>query len=787
MRKELFALEWKALSSSVTNVTRPLQTLESTHLYETCSWHGISHATKMNWTGGSLQRTKNANKGVLQRQKAYFARARTHLQSASNSPTTPFRPSYLGDNDSFDFMEQIPTLGSGVVQHAGHPARGRGERLRRKTPPADRRPVPDNPRLKREAGRKCVKNRPASRLGAAKRGSEAQHDERRRATETDLETQLLEANRKRLLRQQDWIGINSPKPVHLQYFSNKEKDKIGKRRKTQGKLGATARLKSNANMAGQPPQNAGDGLYRAFMAPEVRNDVENIRIRIGTDALSTAYSNQLNHYARSQASSEPMLFDQEGQDTERARYLESVQLVNPEPHSARNASRHSNTAPHERPLTDEKVGRDHDFTYYRDPRSMAETSEQGSLDFEQIEGHSQNYPVGRAPDQTSESSALAYRVTHHAEGIERPLRLVFGEFNSSASAQSHIAPKNNIGEPRYTREAASAGESQRGHMHQVIGDVEQSTFDEGAAALAIVDEEPWKTFLSISEGSSSHPAMAVEPGNSLLRSYPTVFNNEAVTNWSQRATQCDRTDISSSPASASLPSLKRGIEKPVLARQAGVKSNWRDDAVGTKARGLDEDEKLWQAFVFGSDNTSSSEAFYSLEQTQRMSKDFGEASSRYVPLSVAVSSVSSTPFRPISEVASCISDKVQDAAASALAPGSRAISSPAFYEFVEDVVSEGEDGHGKAEGSLLVEQAVTQASLQTNVACDTGLASPEMFCDSKPFRNSLDRPHGMSDISSTRAVASRRRAASSSPSYDGPVSYDESSGGLDCIDRDRLT
>jgi hypothetical protein len=53
----------------------------------------------MNWTGGSLQRTKIANKGVTQKQKAYFARARMHLQNGPTSPAAPFQPSYLRNDD----------------------------------------------------------------------------------------------------------------------------------------------------------------------------------------------------------------------------------------------------------------------------------------------------------------------------------------------------------------------------------------------------------------------------------------------------------------------------------------------------------------------------------------------------------------------------------------------------------------------------------------------------------------------------------------------------------------
>jgi hypothetical protein len=76
----------------------------------------------MNWTGGSLQRTKKANTSVLQQQKAYFAKARTQLQNATNSPVAPFRPSYLQDNDKFGLWGMVSS-GSGSVQHTGHAAK----------------------------------------------------------------------------------------------------------------------------------------------------------------------------------------------------------------------------------------------------------------------------------------------------------------------------------------------------------------------------------------------------------------------------------------------------------------------------------------------------------------------------------------------------------------------------------------------------------------------------------------------------------------------------------------
>lgn len=77
----------------------------------------------MNWTGGTLQRTKTANKGVIQKQKAYFAKARTLLQNEPDSPIAPFRPSYLQNDDGSQLGAHMPAFGSGSTRHTGHPAR----------------------------------------------------------------------------------------------------------------------------------------------------------------------------------------------------------------------------------------------------------------------------------------------------------------------------------------------------------------------------------------------------------------------------------------------------------------------------------------------------------------------------------------------------------------------------------------------------------------------------------------------------------------------------------------
>ena len=92
----------------------------------------------MNWTGGTLQRTRQANKGVLQQQRAYFAKARTHLQNATNKPIAPFYPSYLCDNNESGPLG-MPSFDSGSVRHMGHSVKRPRERAHHEDKPNDRR------------------------------------------------------------------------------------------------------------------------------------------------------------------------------------------------------------------------------------------------------------------------------------------------------------------------------------------------------------------------------------------------------------------------------------------------------------------------------------------------------------------------------------------------------------------------------------------------------------------------------------------------------------------------
>jgi hypothetical protein len=588
------------------------------------------------------------------------------------------------------------------------------------------------------------------------------------------ETRLLEANRKRLLTQQDWVGIDPSKPVHLRFLSSKDKEKIGKRRRIPGRHGAALRQKNDVG----PDERQLHPAHKAFAGPfERNNDMDNIRIRIGTDALTNTYSAQTNKNIQSQASSDPMLFDQE--EPAAQQHMENPGFappVNAQSRGAGSMSRQTSAIPHANPLTGEKTRGYHNVARLHGPISSRDASEQGSSTYDELEQQSQD---ATSIHREHESSAAGFRLTHRVQGDERAVHLIFGDSNSSAGSRGRIVSgDSDIGETQPPHEPNSARAVQISHMHKTSNDTEQSAIDEVSAAHAIVDEESWKTCLAIPDGSSSHTDAASEARNSMLHNHPAARNNnEAVTNWSQHATQGDQSHIDTSSVSASLPPLKRGVNKPLSAYPYEGEPVRRGNRVNMSRQNLDEAERNWQAFVFGSDNNSSSQQTHDhAPETPRL-KNSENTSSRYLPLSAAVSTVSPPPRN--TRFASYMSNDVQDPDTFAPPSTSRATSPPAFHGFVEELSPGGFD-EDIAERSVFNMQSVTHASLQNNAPASFDLTSSRIFSGTTTSRNSLDRPTHARDASHTHSTSNKHFAGSSSI-YDIPVSDDEA---LNLVDPD---
>jgi hypothetical protein len=580
------------------------------------------------------------------------------------------------------------------------------------------------------------------------------------------ETRLLEANRRRLLTQQDWVGIDPSKPVQLRFLSSKEKENIGKRRRTTGKHGAALRQNNDSGLSVRQLRPA----HKAFAGPLERgNNIDNIRIRIGTDALTNTYSAHTNDHVQSQASSEPMLFDQEGPAAQQRETPDLAPPVTSQSRGARSVSRQTSAMPHANSSTGEQTGHYHDVARHHEPIPSQDAFEQGSSIYDELELQNRDTT---SIHQENESSSAGFRLMYRVEGNERDLHLVFGNSNFSAGGRGRIVSRDSdISETQPLREPNSARASQTSQIHRIDNDMEQSTIYKDSAALAIVDEELWKSYLAISDGRSSHSDAAVEARNSMLHDHSTTqISNDAVTNWSQHATQGDQSHIDTS-VSASLPSLKRGVNKGLSAYPYRGDPVRRGNVVDMKRQNLTEDEKNWQAFVFGNDNNSSSQPTHDHTPGTPRLRYSGNTSSKYLPFSAAVSTVSPPP-RNI-RFASYTSNEIQDPDVFAPPSMSRATSPPAFHGFVEEL-SDGEidDDIDIDEPDVVDLQSVTPASLQNNAPAASDLILSRMVGSTKTPRNSLGRPPPARAAFRIQGT-STRRFAEPSPIYDIPVSDDE--------------
>ncbi|KAF2462239.1 hypothetical protein BDY21DRAFT_10446 [Lineolata rhizophorae] len=225
----------------------------------------------MNWTGGSLQRHSKGNDPVRQRQRQYFAKARSKRIQGNGNPTSPpsFCPSFLKASDCLP--EEVVLRPCSKHHYSGSKS-GRQRRLEeyqdiaplaarlssmkpRSLRPCHTRQSSEEAGCLGEAGYESTVAEGSSRRNARQRSdkysrmSEEHKDKpngtnlerrssdynsrrnKRPQTENSPINDDVESSRRRLLERSDWIGIRPTRPLHMQFTSRDEKNKIGKRRK----------------------------------------------------------------------------------------------------------------------------------------------------------------------------------------------------------------------------------------------------------------------------------------------------------------------------------------------------------------------------------------------------------------------------------------------------------------------------------------------------------------------------------------------------------------------------
>ncbi|KAF2757630.1 hypothetical protein EJ05DRAFT_486663 [Pseudovirgaria hyperparasitica] len=248
----------------------------------------------MNWTGGRLQRhSKNSTNTVVSRQKQHFARVRAQLQSTA-SPTVPFIP-------SFAQAEQDRLVGRKAYQGRPH-RRDKPDLDAIHERPTERTPLStewylgrnlDHYRSQTEVPKpKLLRERAVSKEKTlhVERPFKQQgqlYDPHARLTDQnppDRNAQDMHAaddgnfddERRRLLQQDDWVGIAPSRPLQMHFRSRREKSRVGKRRKVAVNMRARHGLSCEEMIHFSVPQ---------FQYAPGSIDDEDISIRIGPDAL----------------------------------------------------------------------------------------------------------------------------------------------------------------------------------------------------------------------------------------------------------------------------------------------------------------------------------------------------------------------------------------------------------------------------------------------------------------------------------------------------------------------
>ncbi|KAJ4993273.1 hypothetical protein SVAN01_01248 [Stagonosporopsis vannaccii] len=590
----------------------------------------------MNWTGGTLQRTKNAKKGVVQKQRAYFARARTKLQQSPGTPAAPFRPDFLQEGDDYRDANRASSFASGSVHSTRHLARKRRAREERHEPSTARRQGHlDGQRRPKKA---------SPHFGKDTFGSiderEERRETRRKYTAVDSETQLLEANKRRHLKQQDWVGLTASKPVSLQYSSAKERTWVGKRRKLDGKTRASIR-RSPVTFLHRSGQNELEGHHDAFMsgALPVLAAADNIRVRVGSDALTTVASTQPINYAPSQTNSDSLLFDEEVNGAAKRQGSEMM-----------TCSGHK-LAPDPRYPVDRLAEYDRSCSPQHGPTRYHNLTRRPAVHADERMRHAAGDSNALNPaNLQSEATGPSYRLTHFVGGIERPFKLTFG--GRSTDQIDHAAsPTRNSVDTQHGHANLYAGGIETGNAPRNVGKAHETAVRRQPNPPLIDDDEPWMPYLDRRISSSGHARMDYWTGTSVLQPHVLAHDRGAEGTLRPQLTHANLLTVS-----ASLPAPKQQSARLLDARPLP-----RADAL----KGFRNDEAFWKSCAIGSDPHSAVETIHTHDEASERSTSWatkGYASTR-LPLSTAVTSVSSTPFpatpfKSLSGQVSRISDEV---------------------------------------------------------------------------------------------------------------------------------
>lgn len=234
------------------------------------SWSRLRLSTnKMDWTGGTRRRYAQTGKNnqILAKQKAHFAKARANGKTRSPGSVPDFIREAVG--------HQVPSA-SGGSRHFAHV--DDQDRSRSSTSAAHGRSHHkgrDAAQRSAPVGRKMTSHAITPDVSGANVPSASNGV-------TDEEYRLR-LNRQRLLARTDWLGLSASRPLKIKFPTNRDKERIGKRRKIEKPRRKDVHRPLQRRIT--PPFQHRERLLEPMMSGAVLND--DIEVRIGTDAFAT--------------------------------------------------------------------------------------------------------------------------------------------------------------------------------------------------------------------------------------------------------------------------------------------------------------------------------------------------------------------------------------------------------------------------------------------------------------------------------------------------------------------
>ena len=277
----------------------------------------------MNWTGGALGRSRNANTSLSVIQKKHFAEARGKLQIRHTSPTfeifgnisiRPARYTQDGRRRSRSQTESRGRTNNNLQQHDSQfdPLHSHEFRRPRSSRPITPQPGTHPSRLAQDATKLSpiiITSRPSSAASIIRDDNLPAANEQNSAPAPSA----IDAQRARLLGMRDWVGISHTKPAKIDFADSKDRDQIGKRRRTSdikhyGGHSKCLRYRSPPPRPRYYHFAANDHLSQADISVRIGSAVDRRSVR---DASERRWVSKLDHAS---AVSDEMLLDERRSD-----------------------------------------------------------------------------------------------------------------------------------------------------------------------------------------------------------------------------------------------------------------------------------------------------------------------------------------------------------------------------------------------------------------------------------------------------------------------------------------